>query len=77
MRTVLKKKPNLFSQETNIYYEPFQHITVQPNTDMFSYLAKDFRENKNLTCRKCTAQSTLAQVRICTKYKHWHLPTVG
>ena len=22
-----------------------------------SYLAKDFRENKNLTCRKCTSQS--------------------
>ena len=35
-------------QETNIYYEPFHHITVQPNTDIFSYLAKDFRENKNL-----------------------------
>ena len=34
----------------NIYYEPFHHITVQPNTDIFSYLAKDFRENKNLTC---------------------------
>ena len=44
-------------QETNIYYEPFHHITVQPNTDIFSYLAKDFRENKNLTCRKCTTQS--------------------
>ena len=24
-------------QETNIYYEPFGHITVQPNTDIFSY----------------------------------------
>ena len=35
-------------QETNIYYEPFHHITVQPNTDIFSYLAKDFRENKIL-----------------------------
>ena len=44
-------------QETNIYYEPFHHITVQPNTDIFAYLAKDFRENKNLTCRKCTTQS--------------------
>ena len=44
-------------QETNIYYEPFHHITVQPNTDIFSYLAKDFCENKNLTCRKCTTQS--------------------
>ena len=43
--------------ETNIYYEPFHHITVQPNTDIFSYLAKDFRENKNVTCRKCTIQS--------------------
>ena len=41
----------------NIYYEPFHHITVQPNTDIFAYLAKDFRENKNLTCRKCTTQS--------------------
>ena len=44
-------------QEINVYYEPFHHITVQPNTDIFSYLAKDFRENKNLTCRKCTTQS--------------------
>ena len=44
-------------QETNIYYEPFHHITVQPNTDIFSYLAKYFCENKNLTCRKCTTQS--------------------
>ena len=43
-------------QETSNYYEPFHHITVQPNTDRFSYLAKDFRENKNLTCRKCTTQ---------------------
>ena len=34
------------------------YITVQPNTDIFSYLAKDFRENKNLTCRKCTIQSS-------------------
>ena len=33
-------------QETNIYYEPFHHITVQPNTDIFSYLAKDFHENR-------------------------------
>ena len=32
----------------NIYYEPFHHITVQPNTDIFSYLAKDFSENKNI-----------------------------
>ena len=31
------------SQETNIYYEPFHHITVQLNI--------------NLTCRKCTSQS--------------------
>ena len=45
-------------QETNIFYEPIHHITVQPNTDIFSYLAKDFRENKNLTCRKCTIQSS-------------------
>ena len=44
-------------QETNIYYEPFHYITVQPNTDIFSYLAKDFRENKNLTCGKCTTRS--------------------
>ena len=44
-------------QETNIYKEPFHHITVQPNTDIFSYLTKDFCENKNLTCRKCTTQS--------------------
>ena len=35
----------------------FAKFTVQPNTDIFSYLAKDFRENKDLTCRKCTAQS--------------------
>ena len=27
-------------QEINIYYEPFHHITLQPNTDIFSYLAK-------------------------------------
>ena len=47
----------IVQDETNIYYEPFHHITVQPNTDIFSYLAKDFRENKNLTCRKCTTQS--------------------
>ena len=53
-------------QETNIYYEPFHHITVQPNTDMFSYLAKDFRENKNLTCRKCTIQSSQS---LCTSYQ--------
>ena len=33
-------------QETNIYYEPFHHITVQPNTDIFSYLAEDFHENR-------------------------------
>ena len=33
------------------------YITVQPNTDIFSYWAKDFHENKNLTCRKCTTQS--------------------
>ena len=44
-------------QETNIYYKPFHHITVQPNTDIVSYFAKDFHENKNLTCRKCTIQS--------------------
>ena len=44
-------------QETNIYYEPFHHIPVQPNTDIFSYLAINFHENKNLTCRKCTTQS--------------------
>ena len=44
-------------QETNIYYEPFHHITVQPNTDIFSYLAKELGENKNLNCRKCTTQS--------------------
>ena len=31
-------------QETNIYYKPFYHITVYLNTDIFSYLAKDFRE---------------------------------
>ena len=53
-------------QETNIYYEPFHHITVQPNTDIFSYLAKDFRENKNLTCRKCTIQSSQS---LCTSYQ--------
>ena len=35
---------------------------VQPNTDIFSYLAKDFRENKNLTCKKCTFVSLCAQV---------------
>ena len=53
-------------QETNIYYEPFHHITVQPNTDIFSYLAKDFRENKNLTCRKCTIESSQS---LCTSYQ--------
>ena len=53
-------------QETNIYYEPFHHITVQPNTDIFSYLAKDFRENKNLTCGKCTTQSCQS---LCTSYQ--------
>ena len=53
-------------QETNIYYEPFHHITVQPNTDIFSYLAKDFRENKNLTCGKCT---TLSCQSLCTSYQ--------
>ena len=51
---------------TNIYYEPFHHITVQPNTDIFSYLAKDFRENKNLTCGKCTTQSCQS---LCTSYQ--------
>ena len=30
---------------------------IQPNTDIFSYLAKDFRDNKNCTCKKCTSQS--------------------
>ena len=34
-------------KEKNIYYEPFHHITVQPNTDILSYLAEDFCENKN------------------------------
>ena len=53
-------------QETNIYYEPFYHITVQPNTDIFSYLAKDLLENKNLTCRKCTTQSCQS---LCTSYQ--------
>ena len=33
-----------------------QFCLVQPNTDIFSYLAKHFRENKNLTCKKCTTQ---------------------
>ena len=42
------------------------HITVQPNTDIFSYLAKDFRENKNLTCGKCTTQSCQS---LCTSYQ--------
>ena len=51
-------------QETNIYYEPFHHITVQPNTDIFTYLAKDFRENKNLTCWKFTTQSCQS-LRTC------------
>ena len=41
----------------NKYLLPFHHITVQPNTYIFSYLAKDFHENKNLTCRKGTTQS--------------------
>ena len=50
-------------QETNIYYEPFHYITVQPNIDIFSYLAKDFHENKNLICRKCTTQSCQS---LCT-----------
>ena len=35
-------------------------------TDIFSYLAKDFRENKNLTCRKCTIQSSQS---LCTSYQ--------
>ena len=34
-------------QERNICYEPFHYITVQPNRDIFSYLPKDFSENKN------------------------------
>ena len=34
--------------------------------DIFSYLAKDFRENKNLTCRKCTIQSSQS---LCTSYQ--------
>ena len=38
-------------QEINIYYEPFHHITVQPNTDIFSYLAKDFHENTTQSCQ--------------------------
>ena len=53
-------------QETNIYYELFHHITVQPNTDIFSYLAKDFHENKNLTCEKCTTQSCQS---LCISYQ--------
>ena len=47
-------------QETNIYYEPFHHITVQPNTDIFSYLAKDFRENvrtKGIPTSSCRPNS--------------------
>ena len=35
------------------WLELLQNCTCT-NTDIFSYLAKDFRENKNLTCRKCT-----------------------
>ena len=42
---------NYAKTETNIYYKPFHQITVQTNTDIFSYLAKDTHENKNLTCR--------------------------
>ena len=34
--------------------------------DIFSYLAKDFRENKNLTCGKCTTQSCQS---LCTSYQ--------
>ena len=53
--------------ETQIFITNFfHHITVQPNTDIFSYLAKDFRENKNLTCRKCTTQSCQS---LCTSYQ--------
>ena len=33
---------------------------------MFSYLAKDFHKNKNLTCRKCTTQSCQS---LCTRYQ--------
>ena len=41
-----------------LYYLIYsQFCLVQPNTDIFSNLAKDFRENKNLTCKKCTTQS--------------------
>ena len=52
-------KISLFANyaKKQIYYEPFHHVTVQPSTDIFSYLAKDLHENKNLTCRKCTTQS--------------------
>ena len=28
-----------YAKKINIYYEPFHHITVQPNTDIFSYLS--------------------------------------
>ena len=39
------------------YLSCTQFCLVQPNTDIFSYLAKDFREYKNLTCKKCITQS--------------------
>ena len=48
------------------------HITVQPNTDIFSYLAKDFRENKNLTSRKCTTQSCQS---LRTSYQEYSIDT--
>ena len=44
------KFPFLPTMTRNKYLLPFHYITIQPNTDIFSYLAKDFRENKNLTC---------------------------
>ena len=55
-------KISFICQLCQFYY----HITVQPNTDIFSYLAKDFLENKNLTCRKCTTQSCQS---LRTSYK--------
>ena len=58
-------------QETKTYYEPFHHITVQPNTDIFSYLTKDFHENRNLTCRKCTTQSCQS-LHTCYLFTYLH-----
>ena len=53
-----KSFPYVTNSFSHLYYLLYsQFCLVQPNTDIFSYSAKDFGENKNLTCKKCTTQS--------------------